>query len=206
MDLGFDPLIILRLKTIQKILVALGILAVIAGGYYQLFMGERLTELEKLTTKVQEKETEIVSKQGMLKRRPQLEKELAILKIQEAKVARNLPSKQEIPTLLTDISNAGHEHGLEFLLFAPKPEVRVDIHAEVPVGLRVRGPFHETVLFMDAVSKLSRIVIFSDLVLVPSGDDLITTARATTFRFLPPKPTEKKRNKGKKGKQGKKGK
>ena len=59
MDLGFDPLIILRLKTIQKILVALGILAVIAGGYYQLFMGERLTELEKLTTKVQEKETEI---------------------------------------------------------------------------------------------------------------------------------------------------
>jgi len=59
------------------------------------------------------------------------------VKMQEAeaqfKIAmRALPEKEEIPSLLTNISKSGHEIGLEFLLFEPKAEVKKDFYAEIP--------------------------------------------------------------------------
>ncbi len=186
MDTGIDPLIILRLKTVEKIGIALAILAVVGVGYWYFFLQDRMHKIEKVEKAVKKQEESIAAKRNMLTRLPELRKELAALKIKEARLARKLPSKKEIPVLLTDISNAGHEQGLDFLLFAPQPEIERELYAEVPVSLRVRGPFHETVLFVNQVSKLSRIVTVSDVVMVPGGKGggLETTAQATTYRFL----------------------
>ena len=184
METGIDPLIVLRLKTVQKIGVILGILAVIVGGYYYFFLNDRLQKIAKIEKEVKKQEQSIISKRKQLTRLPELRKKLAALKIREARLARKLPSKKEIPVLLTNISNAGHEQGLEFLLFAPQPEIERELYAEVPVSLRVRGPFHETVLFFNQVAKLSRIVTVSHVVMTPGTKGLETTAQATTYRFL----------------------
>lgn len=187
MELGFDPLIILRLKTMQKMGIALGLLCVIAAGYWYFFLDERINEMDTLRADVRYQEQSIASKQRMLGKLPKMREELTKLKIKEEKAAQKLPSKKEIPTLLTDISNAGHEQGLEFLLFAPGPEIPRDLYAEVPVGLEVRGSFHATVLFMDQVAKLSRIVTFADMSIEPIKEQpglLVAKARATTYRFL----------------------
>ncbi|MBF0446212.1 MAG: type 4a pilus biogenesis protein PilO [Magnetococcales bacterium] len=129
-------------------------------------------------------ENSIASKKRMLLQLPRLRKELIALKKREEKAARKLPSKKEIPALLTDISNAGHEQGLEFTLFAPKPELPVNVYAKVPVEIKVRGPYHETLLFMNQVARLSRIVTFSNINMKPKGDILHTQAWVTTYRFL----------------------
>lgn len=187
MELGFDPLIILRLKTLQKFGVALCILTILAGGYWYFFLQERLDQMETLRIDVRKQEQRIRAKRRMLQKLPQLREELAKLKIKEAKAAQKLPSKKEIPTLLTNISTAGHEQGLEFLRFAPKPEINHELYAEVPVDLEVRGSFHSTVRFLDQVAKFSRIVTFADMSLEPMiqrPGRLVTKARATTYRFL----------------------
>lgn len=199
MELGFDPLIILRLKPLQKVGIAFGLLAVITAGYWHVLLQERLRVMNTLHADVQQQAREIASKRRMLRTLPQLHEELAKLKIKEEKAAQKLPSQQEIPTLLTNISNAGHEQGLEFLLFAPGPEITRDLYAEVPVGLEVRGTFHATVLFMDQVAHLSRIVMFADMTMEPTEDQpdiLITKARATTFRFLEQHMLERQDQKG----------
>ena len=201
MELGFDPLVILRLKTIQKMGVGLGILIVIGAGYWYFLLKDRLVELDTLQAKVQQQEKDIAFKKRMLTRLPQLREELAKLKIEEEKATQKLPSQKEIPTLLTDISNAGHEQGLEFLLFAPEAEIPRDLYAEVPVGMEVRGSFHATVLFMDQVAQLSRIVTFADMSLEPVEKEpgvLVTKARATTYRFLEQNSVQTQDNKGKK--------
>lgn len=204
MELGFDPLVILRLKTIQKLGVVLGILVVIAAGYGYFFLQDRLGSIDKLQSSIKQQQESIAMKKRLLKKLPKLRKELELLKAKEAKAARKLPSKTEIPALLTSISNAGHEQRLDFLLFAPKPEVTRDLYAEVPVELSVRGPFHETVLFMDQVANLSRIVTFSNIQMAPNKEEFITTGVATTYRFLTQQAIQSKSKNGKKGKHNKK--
>lgn len=206
MELGIDILVILRMKVVEKIGVALGILALIAGAYWYFLFTDRTRDLEKVEKTVQSQVDAIAAKRRMLARLPELRKELIVLKGHEERLARKLPSKKEIPVLLTDISTAGHEQGLEFLLFAPQPELERDVYAEVPVSLRVQGPFHETALFVNQLAKLSRIVTVSDIVMVP-GDKkgiedkgLVTTAQATTYRFLEQEEAAEAAQKAKKAK------
>ncbi|MBF0462068.1 MAG: type 4a pilus biogenesis protein PilO [Magnetococcales bacterium] len=187
MELGFDPLLILRLKPIQKIGVALGLLALLTAGYWYFFLEERLRIMDKRQSEIQQQEEQMASKRRLLAKLPKMREELAKLKEEEEKLAQKLPSEKEIPTLLTDISNAGHEQGLEFLLFAPGPEVTRALYAEVPVGMEVRGPFRATALFMARIAQMPRIVTFADLTMEPAKEQpglLVTKARATTYRFL----------------------
>ncbi|MBF0339709.1 MAG: type 4a pilus biogenesis protein PilO [Magnetococcales bacterium] len=185
MELGFDPGALLRLKALHKAGIVLGILGAIAAGYWQFFFKDLQESIDTLNREVAQQEETIHSRQMMLKQLPALRKELAELKLQEAEAARKLPSKKEIPALLTDISNAGHEQGLTFLLFAPKPELPADIHAEVPVEMQIQGAWHETALFMQAIARMPRIVTINDILMTPDKQGaLLTTAKATTYRFL----------------------
>ena len=170
MELGFDPLLILRLRPLQKIGIALGLIGLLIAGYWYVALQDRLTERDRLLADIRHQEEQMLSKRRMLARLPQLRAELAQLKTEEARLAQKLPSEKEIPTLLTDVSNAGHEQGLEFLLFAPSPEITRDLYTEVPVGLEIRGSFHAIALFMNQVASLSRIVTFADMTLEPSKE------------------------------------
>jgi type IV pilus assembly protein PilO len=197
MELGFDPADLLRLPLYKKIGICFLILIVLVAGYWHFSLNEQLQVIESNRANIAQKIENIAMKKRMLLRLPKLRKELIVLKKREAKAARKLPSKKEIPALLTNISNAGHEQSLEFTLFAPKPEIVVDVYAQVPVEVRVRGPFHETLLFMNQVARLSRIVTFSNIEMKPQKDGqmLNTKAWVTTYRFLDmdQRPQKKKR-------------
>lgn len=186
MDLGFDPIAILRMPAQKKLAIVAGIIAVLVAGYWYFFLQDVLDAIEAVDKKIVEQEEKINSKKAMLASLPKLREELAELKKQEEKAARNLPSKQEIPALLTNISEAGHEEGLEFVLFAPKQELPVAIHAEVPVDVNVRGSFHAIVVFMDKVTRMNRIATFSNITMTPDlkNETMTTVARLTTYRFL----------------------
>ncbi|MBF0358360.1 MAG: type 4a pilus biogenesis protein PilO [Magnetococcales bacterium] len=186
MELGFDPVDVLRLPLYKKIGIGFLILLVLLAGYWHFSLNDQLQLIESNRAKIAQQVESIAIKKRMLLRLPKLREELVILKEKEAKAARKLPSKKEIPALLTNISNAGHEQGLEFTLFAPKPEIVVDVYAQVPVEVRVRGPFHETLLFMNQVARFSRIVTFSNIEMKPQKDGqmLNTKAWVTTYRFL----------------------
>ncbi|MBF0455901.1 MAG: type 4a pilus biogenesis protein PilO [Magnetococcales bacterium] len=198
MELGFDPADLLRLPLYKKVGIGLLILLILLAGYWHFSLQEQLDLMAAHESNIRAQVDDIALKRRMLMRLPKLREELAILKEKEAKAARKLPSKKEIPALLTDISNAGHEQGLEFTLFAPKPELPMDVYAKVPVEINVRGPFHETVLFMNQVARLSRIVTFFDLEIKPKLGILHTKAHAMTYRFLDmdERPKKKKRTKG----------
>ncbi|MBF0127084.1 MAG: type 4a pilus biogenesis protein PilO [Magnetococcales bacterium] len=185
MELGFDPSALLRLPPLKKAAIALLLLLVIAAGYWQLFFKSQQIIMDKLAGEITTLEEEIQSKQSMLKKLPALRQELEALKLQEAEAARKLPSKKEIPSLLTDISNAGHEQGLLFLLFAPKPEMPAEIHTEVPVELQIQGGYHETAQFMQIVARMPRIVTITDIQITPGKNGMLqTSAKATTYRFM----------------------
>lgn len=108
--------------------------------------------------------------------------------VQYKQVMKALPEKEEIPSLLAGVSQAGKDAGLEFLLFQPKKEIPVGFYAEIPVDINVSGNFHEVALFLDKVSNLPRIVNVRNIKMVPAskGDSsmLTTSCQAVTYKFI----------------------
>ncbi|MBF0285035.1 MAG: type 4a pilus biogenesis protein PilO [Magnetococcales bacterium] len=201
MDLGFDPLVLLRLKLVEKIAAALGILAFIAFFYWFQWYGDRADQIAALEKTVKELVDKEESQRRMLTQLPQLREELAALKIKERKAMEELPSSKELPSLLTDISEAGHTQGLDFQLFAPLQEFPQQFYAEVPINLQFQGAYHNVAQFLDRVSHLHRIVTVGDLRLaavheanqlgpdgrpLPFKAALNASAKAVTYRFLDP--------------------
>jgi type IV pilus assembly protein PilO len=119
-------------------------------------------------------------------------------------VMKALPEKQEIPTLLAGISQAGKDAGLDFLYFTPKKENKKEFYAEIPVDISVSGNYHQVAVFFDKVSSLPRIVNIRNIKMVPQkgtnagATDLKTTCQAVTYQFIESKP-------GQAGKRGRKG-
>jgi type IV pilus assembly protein PilO len=106
---------------------------------------------------------------------------------------RALPEKEEIPSLLTNISKSGHEIGLEFLLFEPKAESKKDFYAEIPVVMNLRGDYHNLATFFDKVARLSRIVNINNITINRTKEgkdarDLSTSCTAVTYKFVEPPP------------------
>ncbi len=104
-------------------------------------------------------------------------------------VMRALPEKEEIPSLLAGISQAGKDAGLEFLLFQPKSENAKDFFAEIPVDISVSGTYHQVAVFFDKVSNLPRIVNVRDVEMRPTrskdgGGELTTSCQAVTYKFI----------------------
>ena len=100
-----------------------------------------------------------------------------------------LPNATELPVLLTDISSLGKKAGLEFRAFKPGKEIERDFYAEVPIDVEFVGKYHEAGVFLDRLSRLSRIVNVTTLKMTVDNSrdpnpDLKMTGVATTFRFL----------------------
>jgi len=99
-----------------------------------------------------------------------------------------LPTEKEIPSLLTKISDLGNNVGLEFKLFKPQAEVDKEFYRQLPIDIKVRGPYHNVANFFQSISALDRIVNIEDFAMenpqLTSGlVTLETTCVATTYRF-----------------------
>lgn len=99
-----------------------------------------------------------------------------------------LPKSQEIPDLLRNISDLGRQSGLDFLSFIPGVETPKDFYAEIPLDIKIRGPYHNLGLFLDKISKLERIVTVNNVktekVDLEGNEILLTSScRLLTYRF-----------------------
>lgn len=120
---------------------------------------------------------------------------------------RQLPNKTEVPNLLVDISQTGLAAGLEEKLFQPRAEVRKDFYAELPIGIRLTGGYHEMGRFASGIAALPRIVTLHDIEIQSAGRDrgvdpsvLTLNVTAKTYRYL-----DESEQQAEQAKQGKKG-
>ena len=189
-----------KLSRAHKIIISVAILGTLWGCFVWFFYIPQTEEIAKLNR-------ELKSAQDKLARLKNVEQNLRAFKkqfkateerFQEA--LKLLPDKEEIPTLLTSISNLGAQSGLEFILFQPQKDVPRNFYAEIPLKLEVTGPYHNVATFFDKVSRLSRIVNIGDVTMTEmkaaktQADVVIlkTGCTATTYKFIEPKEEPKK--------------
>lgn len=117
-------------------------------------------------------------------------------------VMKALPEKEEIPALLSGISQAARDADLDITKFQPNQEKAKEFYAEVPITITVSGNYHNVAMFFDKISNLPRIVTIEAIKMLPDkeSDKLLTTCTAVTYKFIEPvkkKPSKKKKKKKK---------
>ena len=150
---------------------------------------EEIQKLESQQTKI---EQEIKQLERTTREIEKHRKEMALTKAKFDAASVLLPQKQEIPSLLTNISSLGTESGLDFVTFQPQGERPKDFYAEIPVTIQVNGPYHNVGLFLYKVSKLNRIVTVSNITMgspkAVDGEMILSTKFSlVTYRFNEPK-------------------
>ena len=98
---------------------------------------------------------------------------------------KQLPSKAEMASLLSDINQAGVGRGLQFEQFKPGVAVVKDYYAELPIDVKLNGSYHDLGQFVADIAKLSRIVTLNNMAIAPAKDGQLTLdVVAKTFRYL----------------------
>lgn len=103
-------------------------------------------------------------------------------------ILKQLPSQSEMSVLLTDINQTGINRGLTFDLFKPETEVNQGDLTEQKINIKVSGDYDSLGYFVSDVAALSRLVILSDISLLPmdakdSNGKITLTATAVTYRL-----------------------
>ena len=145
-------------------------------------------QLEDLDEKRQQEEKlkeEWRTKKGQAVNLEEYQKQLAEINRSFGALLKQLPNASEMESLLVDINQAGLGRGLQFDLFKPGAEGFHEFYAELPITIKVLGPYHDLGAFTGDIAKLPRIVTLNDIDIAPTKEGGLTmSAVAKTFRYL----------------------
>lgn len=191
----------LAAKAIIIVVVAIGVLTL---GYF-LDIQAQQENLEKVTSKEKQLKEDFEFKQAKAANLEAYKAQMVEMEDSFGAMIRQLPSKTEVEDLLIDISQTGLASGIEFQLFKPLAEKRIEFYAELPISLQMTGTYHQFGEFVSGIAALPRIVTLENIAIRGKGaESLSMSVTAKTYRYLDESEVSGKRKKGKKGKKRKK--
>ena len=186
---SIEPLIqkIAQLTRLQRIIIAAAIGVVIIGIFIYFFCMPKYQEIGQLKEDIAATEKKLAETKEKAAALGEYRAKMEAARAQFTIVSRALPLKDEVPSLLTSVSQAGKDSGLTFLLFEPKGEQIKDFYAEIPIKMELSGGYHDLGEFFDKLSGMSRIVNVKEFEL--QSKDLLSTTlaidcTAETYKFI----------------------
>ena len=165
------------------------LVALIVGLAWYLFVRETLELIAGAESTEAALLTEFTGKQGRAANLEPLKQQLAQMEVMLQQMLRQLPSKNEMPDLIVDVSQTALASGINNELFQPGAETALQFYAEKPIALRMVGTYHQFGAFVSGVASLPRVVIMTmhDISLAPRGkgdDTLVLEGTVKTYRYL----------------------
>ena len=165
-----------------------GLLLLVAVAYgYGMYKpeGERISRLED---QIQRQRFTLQKYHKVAANYDTFQTQVEALEIDLRQALAKLPDSKEIPDLIRQISDLGVRTGLQITLLRPQAEQVREYYAEVPITVKMVGPFHAVGQFFDELGRLPRIVSVSKVKLDGETKKDTTTVDteclATTYRFL----------------------
>lgn len=187
-----------QLTKLQRLLISVGTAIVIIAVFGYLQFLPKFDRMDELNGEIKTSQQKLKQVQKKAQRYKALKKRYDEAQAQFKIVSRALPEKEEIPSLLTGISQAGKDSGLKFLLFEPQSEKVKDFYAEIPIKMELSGGYHDLGLFFDKLARLSRVVNVENFSITAEsrnpGGELKISCTAVTYKFIEQKkkPANKK--------------
>lgn len=173
--------------------VAVVVIAVVFVRMYYIPMNAQIRQLQKdvaeLQAKVQENDLKI-------QKLDELKAEVKTLQARLKLMTEQLPPGSEVSGLLRQIQNLVNQSGLVLKLWRPdkRKTHSSGLYEEIPINMELDGGYHNLGVFIDRVSKLTRIVNILDLRLGTAkieksgGLNIKITCKAMTFAAVEKKP------------------
>jgi len=211
---SIDPFLakVENLSKVQRILISAVFFILTVGIFIYFFYWPKFEKIASLKTNLSKLEQKLSTAKRNAEDLKKFQAKMQEAEAQFNMAMKKLPEKEEIPSLLTAISDSGQSVGLDFLLFEPKAEKKKEFYAELPVAMSLWGDYHNLAIFFDQVARLNRIVNIEDIQMSlekgkgASTRELTAKCTAVTYKFIdeqPPKVSDKKK-KSPKGKKPKK--
>lgn len=165
------------------------VVLIIIGLAWYLFVSDKRAMIESEESTEAALRVEFQTKQGKAANLEPLKQQLAQMEVMLQQMLRQLPSKNEMPDLIVDVSQTALASGISNELFQPGTETTMQFYAEKPIALRMVGTYHQFGAFVSGVASLPRVVIMTmhDISLKPRGagdQTLVLEGTVKTYRYL----------------------
>jgi len=110
------------------------------------------------------------------------EEQLGRIQKDFSSMLKSLPTSNETPGLLDDITFVGTDAGLSFKLLNWQSEIPKEFYTELPIQVEVSGSYHEFGQFASNVANLPRIVTLHDFDISVKEERLMLRMQAKTYR------------------------
>ena len=178
-----------RLPFWGQVLLMVALSAGLVGIAYYLFpnLKEKGEAIQAVNVELEELNAKIVEGRAIEQKLPEFEQEVANLQRKLGDVQQILPTDAQTGDLLRWIKNMTDQSNLGLKTFAPGGLRPVDFYKEFPIEMDVVGRYHDLGIFLDRVSKYSRIINVDNLRMSANPGDGDKTIRAsftaTTFVY-----------------------
>ncbi|MCL1143542.1 type IV pilus inner membrane component PilO [Shewanella gaetbuli] len=184
-------------KLVKIVFASFLSLCVIGASYY-LFIADTIAVMETEQKKEIELKADFESKYRLAANLKLYREQLVIMEEQFAELLKMLPSENEMPGLLDDITFVATDAGLRINSLDWDAEIERDFYIEFPIRLNVEGDYHQIGNMVSGVAKLPRIVSLHDFTITHNeAGGLSMAILAKTYRFKEGAQLPKE-NKGKK--------
>jgi type IV pilus assembly protein PilO len=170
---------------VPRVVILVGLLIVILLLGWWLGWRVQLEDLDEKRQQEEKLKEEWRTKKSQAVNLEEYQKQLAEINRSFGALLKQLPNASEMESLLVDINQAGLGRGLQFDLFKPGAEGFHEFYAELPITIKVLGPYHDLGAFTGDIAKLPRIVTLNDIDIAPAREGgMAMSAVAKTFRYL----------------------
>jgi len=157
-------------------------LVLVAASYWYFLYQPYAEEMTLLQEKIEARRQTVEKHKQVAAQLDTFKAQVSDLEAKLRVLLRELPESREIPGLIRQISDVGVRTGLQISGIRPQPEQRKEFYAEIPIQVRVKGPYHAVGRFFDDLAHLERIISVDSVQIDATSQE--TQSLATTYRFL----------------------
>jgi len=117
---------------------------------------------------------------------PEFEREIENLQTKLNDLLTILPTEPETGELLKWVKNLTDQSNLELKQFNPQALKPIEFYKEFPIQMQIEGDYHDLGVFFDRISKYSRIINVSNVVITAKNQgkgSIASNFTATTFVY-----------------------
>jgi len=179
-DLDFEQVAIWPFEV--RFVVALFVAIALSGLSYYMIVKPKLPMLDSAELKEVELKQQYEAKYRLAANLEGYQEQLERIKDDFSSMLKSLPTSNETPGLLDDITYAGTSSGLTFRLLNWQQEIPKEFYSELPIQIEVSGSYHEFGEFVSKMADLPRIVTVHDFTVGRDGSQLSLQMQAKTYR------------------------
>ena len=144
----------------RKLLVFMGVIIVLAGGYYFLYMapGSPANRWKEVNEELAKKEAQLKEAQAAAKMEEILERDYFEAQARLKFAKERLPKEEGLPQLLKDVYKMGRDSGATILSFSPGVLQPKEYYKVKPISLSLNCTLPQLVKFLHKIEMSERLL------------------------------------------------